>query len=133
LRELSIRKMKATILLILLALVVTLVVSPPPIKSELQYHVSVEKGVITLADVQSGKSVSKPIAEWGITVPTNPTIPTQDRLRHLALDFTAVIPDGKIGPMRSAVASDIPRSRSASNCACTRSPSLLDVCSRPVS
>jgi hypothetical protein len=82
------------ILLIVLALVVTLVASPPPIKSELPYRVSVEKGVITLADVRSGKSVSKPISEWGITVPT---VPTQDRLRHLALDFTAAYVAGHGG------------------------------------
>jgi hypothetical protein len=54
-----------------------------------QLRVSVEKGIITLADVNSGKVMGRTTFErWGVITPT------QDKLRHVALDVTAAVVAG---------------------------------------
>jgi hypothetical protein len=55
-----------------------------------QFRVSVEKGIITLTDVNSGKVIGRTTFErWGVVA-----APTQDELRHLALDVTAAVVAG---------------------------------------
>jgi hypothetical protein len=77
------REIRTGILVIFLALVATLPALPS--KTEASYNFTVEKGIITLTDAQSGKVLSKaPLSAWGVT-----DHPTQDRLRHLALDCAA--------------------------------------------
>jgi len=54
-----------------------------------QFRVSVEKGIITLTDVNSGKVMGRTTFErWGVITPT------QDKLRHVALDVTAAVVAG---------------------------------------
>ena len=54
-----------------------------------QFRVSVEKGIITLRDVNSGKVPGRTTFErWGVVTPT------QDKLRHVALDVTAAVVAG---------------------------------------
>lgn len=54
-----------------------------------QFRVSVEKGIITLRDVNSGKVLGRTTIErWGVVTPT------QDKLRHVALDVTAAVVAG---------------------------------------
>jgi hypothetical protein len=54
-----------------------------------QFRVSVEKGIITLTDVNSGKVMGRTTFErWGVVAPT------QDKLRHVALDVTAAVVAG---------------------------------------
>ena len=54
-----------------------------------QFRVSVEKGIITLTDVNSGKVIGRTTFErWGVVTPT------QDKLRHVALDVTAAVVAG---------------------------------------
>jgi hypothetical protein len=54
-----------------------------------QLRVSVEKGIITLTDVNSGKVLGRTTFErWGVVTPT------QDKLRHVALDVTAAAVGG---------------------------------------
>ena len=54
-----------------------------------QFRVSVEKGIITLRDVNSGKVLGRTTFErWGVVTPT------QDKLRHVALDVTAAVVAG---------------------------------------
>ena len=54
-----------------------------------QFRVSVEKGIITLTDVNSGKVMGRTTFErWGVVTPT------QDKLRHVALDVTAAVVAG---------------------------------------
>jgi hypothetical protein len=49
----------------------------------------VEKGIITLTDVNSGKVIGRTTFErWGVVTPT------QDKLRHVALDVTAAVVAG---------------------------------------
>jgi hypothetical protein len=49
----------------------------------------VEKGIITLRDVNSGKVPGRTTFErWGVVTPT------QDKLRHVALDVTAAVVAG---------------------------------------
>ena len=55
-----------------------------------QFRVSVEKGIITLKDVNSGRVMGRTTFErWGVVAP-----PTQDKLRHVALDVTAAVVAG---------------------------------------
>jgi hypothetical protein len=50
----------------------------------------VEEGIITLRDVNSGKVMGRTTFErWGVVAP-----PTQDKLRHVALDVTAAVVAG---------------------------------------
>jgi hypothetical protein len=59
--------------------------TPPPA----QLRVSVEKGIITLTDVDSGKVLGRTTFErWGVVAPT------QDKLRHVALDVAAAVVAG---------------------------------------
>jgi hypothetical protein len=52
-------------------------------------RVSVEKGIITLTDVNSGKVLGRTtFARWGVAAPT------QDKLRHVALDVAAAVVAG---------------------------------------
>jgi hypothetical protein len=54
-----------------------------------QFRVSVEKGIITLTDVNSGKVIGRTTFErWGVVTPT------QDKLRHVALDVTTAVVAG---------------------------------------
>jgi hypothetical protein len=54
-----------------------------------QLRVSVEKGIITLTDVNSGKILGRTTFErWGVVSPT------QDKLRHVALDVAAAVVAG---------------------------------------
>jgi hypothetical protein len=54
-----------------------------------QLRVSVKKGIITLTDVNSGKVLGRTTFErWGVVAPT------QDRLRHVALDVAAAVVAG---------------------------------------
>jgi hypothetical protein len=54
-----------------------------------QFRVTVEKGIITLTDVNSGKVIGRTTFErWGVVTPT------QDKLRHVALDVTAAVVAG---------------------------------------
>ena len=54
-----------------------------------QFRVSVEKGIITLRDVNSGKVLGRTTFErWRVVTPT------QDKLRHMALDVTAAVVAG---------------------------------------
>jgi hypothetical protein len=54
-----------------------------------QFRVSVEKGIITLRDVNSGKVLGRTTFErWGVVAPT------QDKLRHVALDVAAAVVAG---------------------------------------
>ena len=54
-----------------------------------QFRVSVEKGIITLTDLNSGKVIGRTtFARWGVVTPT------QDKLRHVALDVTAAVVAG---------------------------------------
>ena len=54
-----------------------------------QLRLSVEKGIITLTDVNSGKVLGRTTFErWGVVTPT------QDKLRHVALDVTAAVVGG---------------------------------------
>ena len=54
-----------------------------------QFRVSVEKGIITLRDVNSGKVLGRTTFErWGVVTPT------QDKLRHVALDVAAAVVAG---------------------------------------
>jgi len=54
-----------------------------------QFRVSVEKGIIMLTDVNSGKVMGRTTFErWGVVTPT------QDKLRHVALDVTAAVVAG---------------------------------------
>jgi hypothetical protein len=54
-----------------------------------QFRVSVEKGIITLRDVNSGKVLGRTTFErLGVVTPT------QDKLRHVALDVTAAVVAG---------------------------------------
>jgi hypothetical protein len=54
-----------------------------------QLRVSVEKGIITLTDVNSGKVLGRTTFErWGVVAPT------QDKLRHVALDVAAAVVAG---------------------------------------
>jgi hypothetical protein len=49
----------------------------------------VEKGIITLRDVNSGKLLGRTTFErWGVVTPR------QDKLRHVALDVTAPVVAG---------------------------------------
>jgi hypothetical protein len=51
-----------------------------------QLRISVEKGIITLTDVNSGKVLGRTTFErWGVVAPT------QDKLRHVALDVAAAV------------------------------------------
>jgi len=55
-----------------------------------QFRVSVEKGIITLTAVNSGKVMGRTTFErWGVVA-----APTQDKLRHVALDVTAAVVAG---------------------------------------
>ena len=54
-----------------------------------QFRVTMEKGIITLTDVNSGKVIARTTFErWGVVTPT------QDKLRHVALDVTAAVVAG---------------------------------------
>jgi len=54
-----------------------------------QFRLSVEKGIITLRDVNSGKVLGRTtFGRWGVVTPT------QDKLRHVALDVTAAVVAG---------------------------------------
>jgi|SRR4030095_15026565 hypothetical protein len=54
-----------------------------------QLRLSVEKGIITLTDVNSGKVLGRTTFErWGVVAPT------QDKLRHVALDVAAAVVSG---------------------------------------
>ncbi len=54
-----------------------------------QLRVSVEKGIITLTDVNSGKVLGRTTFErWGVVAPA------QDKLRHVALDVAAAVVAG---------------------------------------
>jgi len=54
-----------------------------------QFRVSVEEGIITLRDMNSGKVVGRTTFErLGVVTPT------QDKLRHVALDVTAAVVAG---------------------------------------
>jgi hypothetical protein len=54
-----------------------------------QLVVSVKKGIITLTDVNSGKILGRTTFErWGVVSPT------QDKLRHVALDVAAAVVAG---------------------------------------
>ena len=54
-----------------------------------QLRVSVKKGIITLTDVNSGKVLGRTTFErWGVVAPT------QDKLRHVALDVAAAVVAG---------------------------------------
>jgi hypothetical protein len=54
-----------------------------------QLRVSVRKGIITLTDVNSGKVLGRTTFErWGVVAPT------QDKLRHVALDVAAAVVAG---------------------------------------
>ena len=54
-----------------------------------QFRVIVEKGIITLTDVNSGKVIARTTLErWGVVTLT------QDKLRHVALDVTAAVVAG---------------------------------------
>ena len=54
-----------------------------------QLRVSVKKGIITLTDVNSGKVLGRTTFErWRVVTPT------QDKLRHVALDVTAAVVAG---------------------------------------
>jgi hypothetical protein len=51
-----------------------------------QFRVNVDEGVITLSDVSGGKVLGRTTFErWGVVAPT------QDKLRHVALDVTAAV------------------------------------------
>ena len=55
-----------------------------------------EKGIITLTDVNSGKVMGRTTFErWGVVTPT------QDKLRHVALDVTAAVVAGNGSRERS--------------------------------
>ena len=61
----------------------------PRIPLRAQLRVSVEKGIITLTDVNSGKVLGRTTFErWGVVAPT------QDKLRHVALDVAAAVVAG---------------------------------------
>ena len=54
-----------------------------------QLRVNIEEGVITLSDVSGGKVLGRTTFErWGVVAPT------QDKLRHVALDVTAAVVAG---------------------------------------
>jgi hypothetical protein len=54
-----------------------------------QFRVSVEKGIITLTDVNSGKVMGRTtFKRWGVVTST------QDKLRHVALDVTSAVVGG---------------------------------------
>ncbi len=54
-----------------------------------QFRVSVEKGIIMLTDVNSGKVMGRTTFErWGVVAPT------KDKLRHVALDVAAAVVAG---------------------------------------
>jgi hypothetical protein len=85
------RTIRVGVLLIALTLpcVAQTVVASSP---EASYRVSAEKGIITVADAKSGTAVASTTLErWGVTAPT------QDKLRHVALDVTAAAVAGKGG------------------------------------
>ncbi len=66
--------------------------SPSPIKTEVSYRFSVEKGAVTLADAKSGSVLATTTIErWGRPAST------QDQLRHVALDVTAAVVAGNGG------------------------------------
>lgn len=51
-----------------------------------QFRVNVDEGVITVSDVSGGKVLGRTTFErWGVVAPT------QDKLRHVALDITAAV------------------------------------------
>jgi hypothetical protein len=51
---------------------------------EAQFRVNVDKGIVTLSDVSGGSVLGRTTFErWGVVAPT------QDKLRHVALDVTA--------------------------------------------
>jgi hypothetical protein len=51
-----------------------------------QFQVNVDEGVITVSDVNEGKVLGRTTFErWGVVAPT------QDKLRHVALDVTAAV------------------------------------------
>jgi hypothetical protein len=51
-----------------------------------QFRVNVDEGVITLRDVSGGKVLGRTTFErWGVVAPT------QDKLRHVALDVAAAV------------------------------------------
>lgn len=51
-----------------------------------QFHVNIDEGVITVSDVNEGKVLGRTTFErWGVVAPT------QDKLRHVALDVTAAV------------------------------------------
>jgi hypothetical protein len=56
---------------------------------EAQFRVNVDKGIITLSDVSGGSVLGRTTFErWGVVAPT------QDKLRHVALDVTAAVVAG---------------------------------------
>lgn len=74
--------MKALVLILMVtAAVVTASAAPTP-----QFRVNIDEGVITLSDVSGGRVLGRTSFErWGVVAPT------QDKLRHVALDVTAAV------------------------------------------
>lgn len=74
--------MKAFVLILtVMAAVATASTPPAP-----QFRVNVDEGVITLSDANDGTLLGKTTFErWGVVAPT------QDKLRHVALDVTAAV------------------------------------------
>ena len=61
----------------------------PRTAPQAQFRVSVENGIITLTDVNSGNILGRTTFErWGVAAPT------QDKLRHVALDVAAAVVAG---------------------------------------
>jgi hypothetical protein len=78
--------MKALVLILAIIGAAITEASPPPAP---QFRVSVDKGIITLRDVNNGKVLGKTILErLGVVAPT------QDELRHVALDVSAAVVAG---------------------------------------
>ena len=79
--------MKALVLILTIIGAATTEASAPAAP---QFRVSVDKGIITLRDVNNGKILGKTtLARLGVVAPT------QDELRHVALDVTAAVVAGK--------------------------------------
>ena len=78
--------MKASVLILTIIGAAVTEASPPPAP---QFRVSLDKGIITLKDVNNGKVLGKTTFErLGVVAPT------QDELRHVALDVTAAVVAG---------------------------------------
>ena len=78
---------KASVLILTIIGAAITEASPPPAP---QFRVSLDKGIITLKDVNNGKVLGKTTFErLGVVTPT------QDELRHVALDVTAAVVAGK--------------------------------------